>query len=345
MAAKPTATIEDVARIAGVSIATVSRAVHNPEKVAKATRKKVNEAILVTGYTTNAMARSLRMGRTNIILVLAPDIGDPNFTTTLIGIENEARARGHAILIGHTQNDPERSLDYLRYVASHKLAGMILFTGRLPFESLEGISLPPVVSAFEPAGDNSFTYVGVDDRAGGRKAAEHLLAAGHRRIAFVGDTLSRMSYRRRREGFDQAMDAARIPEKDRVIVPGDGSLESGRHAVELLFIRDDVPSAFMCVNDITAIGVMNGLAARGYTIPQDFSVIGFDDVPQATFITPPLTTIRQPRNLIGRTAIIRLLAMIEGEADNAPAEEELIMPDLILRGSVTSPGPIGRPNS
>ncbi|MEM5469984.1 LacI family DNA-binding transcriptional regulator [Celeribacter marinus] len=338
MASKDQATIEDVARIAGVSIATISRAVHSPERVAKSTLKKVNQAILVTGYTTNAMARSLRMGRSNIILVLAPDIGDPNFSSTLIGIETEARARGYAILIGHTQNDPARAIDYLRYITSHKAAGLILFTGRLPLtDAVSAMPLPPTVAVFEPVRDVTYPYVGVDDRAGGRKVTEHLLAAGHRKIAFVGDTQMRIAYQRRRAGFDLAMDAARIPHEDRLIIDGDGSIESGRHAVELQFMRDVLPTAFMCVNDSTAVGVMNALAARGYSVPLDFSVTGFDDVPQATYVSPALTTIRQPRSIIGKAAIQRLLTMIEDQGDAPPPVEELIAPDLILRGSVTTP--------
>ncbi|WP_417268820.1 LacI family DNA-binding transcriptional regulator [Celeribacter sp.] len=338
MAPKDQATIEDVARIAGVSIATVSRAVHSPERVADSTRKKVNQAILVTGYTTNAMARSLRMGRSNIILVLAPDIGDPNFSSTLIGIETEARARGHAILIGHTQNDPARAIDYLKYVTSHQAAGMILFTGRLPTgDAVSAMPLPPTVAAFEPIQDGTFPYVGVDDCAGGRKATEHLLAAGHRTIAFVGDTQMRIAYQRRRQGFDSAMDAARIPQENRIIINGDGTTASGQHAVELLFMRDQLPTAFICVNDTTAIGVMNALAARRYNVPLDFSVIGFDDVPQATYVSPPLTTIRQPRSIIGKAAISRLFDMIEKKEGAQAPTEQLIAPDLVLRGSVTSP--------
>lgn len=338
MAPKGQATIEDVARIAGVSIATVSRAVHSPDRVAKSTRQKVNQAILVTGYTTNAMARSLRMGRSNIILVLAPDIGDPNFTSTLIGIETQARSLGHAILIGHTQNDPERAIDYLRYLTSHKAAGLILFTGRLPQTDLvSAMPLPPTVAAFEPIRESAYPYVGVDDRAGARKITEHLLAAGHRRIAFVGDTQARVAFKRRRDGYELAMDAARVAPDQRLVVDGDGSIESGRHAVELLFMRDQIPTAFMCVNDTTAVGVVNALSARGYNVPRDFSVTGFDDVPQATYVTPALTTVRQPRSIIGKTAIERLFKMIEGEDGSSMAREELISPDLILRGSVTSP--------
>jgi LacI family transcriptional regulator, repressor for deo operon, udp, cdd, tsx, nupC, and nupG len=329
-------TIEDVARIAGVSIATVSRAIHTPDRVALTTRQKVNQAIAITGYTTNAMARSLRMGRSNIILVLAPDIADPNFSSTLIGLENEARAHGQAILIGHTQNDPERSMDYLRFLAAHKAAGLILFTGHLPFgEQVMAPQLPPTVAVFEPVHGSPLPYVGVDDVVGGRKAAEHLLSAGHRSIAFIGDTRLRLGHQRRKQGYDLAMEAARIAPERRLLVEGDGTMESGRLAVELLFLRDTLPTAFMCVNDATAIGVMNGLAARGYNVPRDFSVIGFDDVPQATFVTPALTTVRQPRGAIGRQAISLLLAEVNG--GKAAVQETLLLPELILRGSVTSP--------
>ena len=301
-------TLKTIAAATGLAIATVSRAVHFPERVADTTRKKVNQAILVTGYTTNAMARSLRVGRSNAILVLAPDIGDPNFATTLIGIETEARTHGFAILIGHTQNDPERALDYLRYVTSHQAAGMILFTGRLPAgDAVSSMPLPPIVAAFEPIEDSPYPYVGVDDFAGARKATEHLLAAGHREIAFVGETKMQISYRRRRAGFDAAMEAAKLPRVAPLILEGDGTISAGYQAVELCFMRDRLPTAFMCVNDYTAIGVMNALTARGYNIPLDFSVTGFDDVPQATYVTPALTTIQQDTLEAGRRLVSQVM--------------------------------------
>ncbi|MBR0558083.1 LacI family DNA-binding transcriptional regulator [Ciceribacter sp. L1K23] len=337
MSIQPTATIEDVARLAEVSIATVSRAIHTPEKVAKSTRQRVNQAIAITGYTTNAMARSLRMGRSNMILVLAPDIGDPNFSSILIGLENEARAHGYGVLIGHTQNDPERGLEYLKFLNSGQAAGLLLFTGHEPFGAREmGQRLPPTVAVFEPVFGSALPYVGVDDTAGARKAAEYLLASGHRSIAFIGDSKTRLGHVRRRKGYDIALEAARIPVGQRMVIDGEGTIESGRLAVEQLFMRDTLPTAFMCVNDATAIGVMNGLAARGYDLPRDFSVIGFDDVPQATYMTPALTTIRQPRSAIGRQAMALLLETLT-EPLVSP-KEILIMPDLVVRGSVTMPG-------
>lgn len=330
------ATIEDVARLAEVSIATVSRAIHTPEKVAKSTRQRVNQAIAITGYTTNAMARSLRMGRSNMILVLAPDIGDPNFSSILVGLENEARAHGYGVLIGHTQNDPERGLEYLKFLSSGQAAGLVLFTGHEPFgHQALGQRLPPTVAVFEPVFGARTSYVGVDDVAGARKAAEYLLSAGHRSIAFIGDSKTRLGQARRREGYDFALNAARIPADKRIIVEGDGTTESGRLGLEQLFMRDTLPTAFMCVNDATAVGVMNGLAARGYDLPRDFSVIGFDDVPQATYMNPALTTIRQPRTAIGRQAMALLLETLATPLSEP--KEILIMPDLVVRGSVTAP--------
>jgi LacI family repressor for deo operon, udp, cdd, tsx, nupC, and nupG len=330
------ATIEDVARIAEVSIATVSRSIHNPEKVSHSTRLKVNQAIAITGYTTNAMARSLRMGRSNMILVVAPDIGDPNFSNILVGLENEARAHGYGILIGHTQNDPERGLEYLKFLNSNQAAGLVLFTGHIPFgHQTMTARLPPTVGVFEPVFNSGVPYVGVDDVAGARKAVDHLLAAGHRKIAFMGDSKTRLAHIRRRAGFDAGMDAYRIPVGERIVTEGDGTIDGGRLALEQLFVRDTLPTAFMCVNDATAIGVTLGLAARGYDLPRDFSVTGFDDVPQATYIAPSLTTVRQPRTMIGKQAMSLLLDYL---GDSPPEQAEiLLMPDLVVRGSVTAP--------
>lgn len=330
------ATIEDVARIAEVSIATVSRAIHTPEKVANSTRLKVNQAIAVTGYTTNAMARSLRLGRSNMILVVAPDIGDPNFSSILIGLENEARAHGYGILIGHTQNDAQRGLEYLKFLNSNQAAGLILFTGILPFGHQDMTArLPPSVGVFEPVFNGGIPYVGVDDTVGARKIVDMLIAEGHERIAFIGDSRVRLAYTRRRAGFEEGMNAAGIGTSSRMIMEGDGTLESGRLAVEQLFMRDKLPTAFMCVNDQTAVGVMIGLSARGYDVPNDFSVTGFDDIPQAVFMSPALTTIRQPRSAIGKHAMALLLELLNGEK---PKQSEILLtPDLVVRNSVGAP--------
>ena len=329
------ATIEDVAAIAGVSIATVSRAINEPAKVAEATRRRVNDAIARTGYTTNAMARSLRMRRANMILILAPDVGDPNFSNILVGLETEASKRGYGVLIGNTQHDPTRETDYLRFISSNQADGLILLTGHLPVgighEGPEA-RLPPMVAVNEPVPGDRVPFVGVDNFEGARIAAEHLISQGHRRIAFIGRSTSREVNGLRERGYRAALDNAGIGIDPGLILDGDGTTESGRQAAEHMFVRDVLPSAFLCVNDATALGVIIALNARGYDLPRQFSVMGFDDISFASFVTPSLTTMKQPRSKIGEAAMDLLLAVVEGRA--LEQRQVLLRSELILRNSV-----------
>ncbi len=329
------ATIEDVADIAGVSIATVSRAVNEPAKVADATRRRVNDAIARTGYTTNAMARSLRMRRSNTILILAPDVGDPNFSNILVGLETQASKRGYGVLIGNTQNDPTRETDYLRFISSNQANGLILLTGHLPFGSDHqnpAARLPPMVAVNEPVDDERVPFVGVDNFEGARIAAEHLVSQGHRRIAFIGHSTGKIVNQLRESGYNAALSDAGIAIDPMMVLDGDGTTESGRQAAEHMFVRDVLPTAFLCVNDATALGVMIALNARGYDLPRQFSVMGFDDISYASFVTPALTTMKQPRSKIGEEAMNLLLAVIEGRA--VEQRQVLLRSELILRNSV-----------
>ena len=327
-------TIEDVAAIAGVSIATVSRAINEPAKVADATRRRVNEAIARTGYTTNAMARSLRVRRSRMILILAPDVGDPNFSNILVGLETEASKRGYGILIGNTRNDPTRETDYLRFISSNQADGLILLTGHLPYgfgPANPEARLPPMVAVNEPVPGGQVPFVGVDNFEGARIAVDHIISQGHRRIAFVGRS-TRMVSELRERGYRAALAGAGIDVDPMLILDGDGTTESGRQAAEHMFVRDVLPTAFFCVNDATALGVMIALNARGYDLPRQFSVMGFDDISFASFVTPSLTTMKQPRSRIGEAAMDLLLAVLEGR----PVEHNqvLLRSELILRNSV-----------
>ncbi|KQW85671.1 LacI family transcriptional regulator [Devosia sp. Root413D1] len=332
------ATIEDVAAIAGVSIATVSRAINEPTKVADETRRRVNEAIARTGYTTNAMARSLRMRRSNMILILAPDVGDPNFSNILVGLETEASKRGYGVLIGNTQNDAEREADYLRFISSNQADGMILLTGHLPYghaQPGQETRLPPMVAVNEPVPDSDIPFVGVDNFEGSRLAAEHLISQGHRRIAFIGRSSSRAVNKLRERGYRAALEAAGIAIDPLLILDGDGTTESGRQATEHMFVRDVLPTAFLCINDATALGVIIALNARRYDLPRQFSVMGFDDISFASFVTPSLTTMKQPRLRIGEAAMDMLLGLLEG---NRPDRNSVLLrSELIVRNSVAPP--------
>ncbi len=333
------ATIEDVAAIAGVSIATVSRAINEPGKVADETRRRVTEAVARTGYTTNAMARSLRMRRSNMILILAPDVGDPNFSNILVGLETEASKRGYGVLIGNTQNDPARETDYLRFISSNQADGLILFTGHLPygFGNEGGESrLPAMVAVNEPVSNNDVPFVGVDNFEGARIACEHLISQGHRRIAFIGHSTSKAVNMLREKGYRAALEGAGIIIDPRLILDGDGTTESGRAATEQMFVRDVLPTAFFCVNDATALGVIISLNARKYDLPRQFSVMGFDDISFASFVTPSLTTMKQPRLKIGEEAMDLLLALLAGKT---PEKKEILLrSELIVRNSVSRIG-------
>ncbi|UXN73564.1 LacI family transcriptional regulator [Devosia sp. A8/3-2] len=329
------ATIEDVAAIAGVSIATVSRAINEPTKVADETRRRVTEAIAQTGYTTNAMARSLRMRRSNMILILAPDVGDPNFSNILVGLETEASKRSYGVLIGNTQNDPAREADYLRFISSNRADGLILFTGHLPYgygNDAGESRLPPMVAVNEPVSNSDVPFVGVDNFEGSRIAAEHLISQGHRRIAFIGRSTSKAVNILREKGYRAALEGHGITIDPRLISDGDGTTESGRAATEHMFVRDVLPTAFLCVNDVTALGVIIALTARRYELPRQFSVMGFDDITFASFVSPSLTTMKQPRLKIGEEAMDLLLALLEGKS--VARKQVLLRSELIVRNSV-----------
>lgn len=334
------ATIEDVAAIAGVSIATVSRAINEPGKVADETRRRVTQAVAQTGYTTNAVARSLRMRRSKMILILAPDVGDPNFSNILVGLETEASKRGYGVLIGNTQNDPARETDYLRFISSNQADGLILFTGHLPygFGNEGGESrLPPMVAVNEPVSNSDVPFVGVDNFEGSRVAAEHLISQGHRRIAFIGHSTSKAVNMLREQGYRAGLAGHGITIDPRLILDGDGTTESGRAAAEHMFVRDVLPTAFLCVNDATALGVIIALTARRYELPRQFSVMGFDDITFASFVSPSLTTMKQPRLKIGEEAMDLLLALLEGKS--VERKQVLLRSELIVRNSV---GQVGR---
>ncbi len=334
---KKPATIEDVAKLAGVSIATVSRALHLPEKVSESTRKKITAAVARTGYRANAMAQNLRMQRSKMVMVLANSISDPNFPGILTGLEKVANQRGYGLLIGSTEGKAKLEENYVRFLASGMTDGLVLLTGNLPISGLSN-ALPPLVSASYPVSHSDVSYVGVDDVNASKLAVEYLLSLGHTKVAYISGPLGDAVSELRHQGYCAAM-ANAFDESYFWKVVGNGSGEGGRAAIERLFIKDKLPTAFFCYNDDTAIGAISALQSRGFNIPSDFSVIGFDDIPFASNVTPGLTTIRQPRKQIGEMAMNHLLDNLPDRS--IPIESALLHGDLIVRNSCSTPKPIG----
>lgn len=336
ISARP-ATIEDVAKLAGVSIATVSRTIRMPEKVAESTRKRVNDAVARTGYTANAMAQRLRMQRSQMVMVLAKSISDPNFPGILTGLEKVANARGYGLLIGNTDGDAELEDKYLRFLSTGMADGVILLTGHLPVAAWStgpANSLPPLVAASHPVSHANLSYVGVDDVSASKVATEYLLSLGHTRIAYISGPQGNSISEKRHQGYCTAL-ANAFDESYFWKVEGNGTSEGGRAAIERLFIKDALPTAFFCYNDDTAIGVIGALKSRGYNVPNDFSVVGFDDIPFVKNITPSLTTVRQPRRQIGEIAMAHLLDNLPSKT--IPIEKALLHGDLIVRDSCAKP--------
>ncbi|MBC04914.1 LacI family DNA-binding transcriptional regulator [Thalassospira sp.] len=332
------ATIEDVARHAGVSIATVSRALHKPDVVSENTREKVQSAIAATGYTANVMARNLRLNRSGMILLLVPDIGNPFFSAILSGIEKGASQAGYNVLIGDTQNDPEREATYAAYLRSNQADAMILLNGRLPvaLANAPANATPPVVIACERIPGCALPTVIIDNDEAAFVATRHLTDLGHHRIAHVAGPAKNILTIDRIAGYRRALETAGITVDPDLIYTGDFSIDSGITAGRALLADPKTrPTAVFCSSDGMAIGVIVAAKEQGLRIPEDLSVVGFDDIPHAAAYDPPITTVRQPRRRLGEQAIALLLERLGSKLPLAADDSgpSIIPTELIIRQS------------
>jgi len=334
-------TIQDVARIAGVSTATVSRALHNPGVVSRQTRERVEKAVEETGYAGNAMARSLRRMETRMIVVLVPDIGNPFFSEILSGIESVASASGYNVLIVDTNNDPAKERTFADYVRGHQADGMLLLNGRPPYFA-EGSqeagrrASPPLVVLCERLPRHDFPTVRIDNVAAAEAATAHLAELGHRHIAHITGPDGNILTAERLEGYERALSKAGLASSAALVQHGDFSIDSGRLAVRRLLETTPRPTAIFCANDEMAIGAIAELKANGRTVPADVSVVGFDDLQIAGCYDPPLTTVRQPRREIGETSMRMMLDRLAN--DNLDARDCVLPWKLVVRASSSAPG-------
>jgi LacI family transcriptional regulator, repressor for deo operon, udp, cdd, tsx, nupC, and nupG len=329
------ATIRIVAELAGVSTATVSRTLSRPETVSAETRERVRDAIKKTGFVPSKQAVDFRRQATRTIILLVRDISNPFYLDIYKGVEEFAFDAGYKVLMGDARNDDARICHYIEMVRNRQADGVILMTGRLPKEATAA-PLPPVVVALEMLEDIDLPMVAIDNRGAAQRAVEHLLSLGHRRIVHVTGPLEELMNRRRHEGYLAALQAAGAPIESSLTVNGTYHLESGRHAVRhLLDTRTDFTAVFTS-NDEMAVGVINELRAHGRKVPDDISVVGFDDIVFADAADPPLTTIRQARREIGGRAMAMMIGILTGEQPDPG--ETLIDVELIVRGTTAPAG-------
>ena len=332
------ARITDVAAAAGVSVATISRALRSPDVVAPETLERVLTAIRDMGYTPNAQARNLRTSRAKMIIAIVPDIANPFFSEVIRGIERVAQQQGYSVLLGDTENNSKREEIYAQMVASRQVDGAIILLPHIS-SSIRRAGAP-IVNACEYVSDKTITSVYSDNVGGARSATEYLLALGHVSIGFIGGPPGSPLSVDRERGYVEAMRSNGLSPDRKLMAAGDFSAESGVRATEALLARGVPLTALMCANDEMALGALRAVRDRGLSVPADISIIGFDDIRLARFIDPPLTTVAQPMQEIGREAMTLLIELL---ADPTVAARKRILPtQLIIRGSTAKAGKIGR---
>ena len=315
---KAPAKIADVARLAGVSSATVSRALANPDMVTEATRALVLEAVRSTGYRPNAVARSLRARRAMMALVVVPDIANPFFAEVLRGIDETLSAAGYGLIIGNLDNHREKDATFVEVARSGQVDGALLLCGRMlggRGATIDGAGLP-IVAACETIPGAAFPQVEVDNHAAAEEATRHLVELGHKRIAYLSGPAGNVLDVARRSGYRAALAAAGLQQDPHLEFPGDFTFRTGAEAARAILAlpSETRPTALFAANDEMAIGFLKTIQTAGLHIPRDFSVIGFDAIDYADYCTPTLTTVRQPRREIGRAAGQLLVEMMAGGA-------------------------------
>ena len=337
-----TPTIRDVARRAGVSTATVSRVLAGIGNPRPATAEAVLAAVEALAYRPSDVARSLRMKRTRTLGLIVTDIQNPFFPELVQAADLAARGLGYSILLGSAAYDEHRAMHYLDLMVSRRVDGMIVASSQLSDEAwqwLQAAPVPVVVANAEPPG-LPMTVITSDNEAGAALATGHLLALGHRRIAYVRGSATFTADEPRLAGFRHACRAAGLPKGDTPELRGDGQVEGGERAVAELLARGPAVTAVACYNDVTAIGALRALRTAGRNVPGDVSVIGCDDIAAAAWVSPALTTVAQQKAEMGRLAVERLAAAIDGPDHRSPPET--IRLPMILRAR-ESTGPVPDP--
>jgi LacI family transcriptional regulator len=330
------ASIKEVAAHASVSVATVSNVLNRPEIVAKATLEKVRAAISELGFVRNESARQLRVGRSRTIGLVVLDVANPFFTDVARGVEDEAGRASLAVILCNTDDQQRRENHYLDLLEEHRVQGVLITPVASAGSRLAGLQSrgTPVVLVDSTSASLAQCSVAVDDVLGGEIAVSHLLAAGHNRIAYIGGPRDLHQVADRHLGAVRAMAREGRNPEDLAVVRADSlDVASGRRAGAgwLSLPPRGRPTAVFAVNDLVALGFLEEVARNGIRVPGDVAVVGYDDIEFAASAAIPLTSVRQPRRQLGRTAA-RLL--LEEVADPSHHHHQVIFePELIIRQS------------
>ncbi|WP_020387490.1 LacI family DNA-binding transcriptional regulator [Kribbella catacumbae] len=329
-----TPSIKEVAHRAGVSVGTVSNVLNRPSIVAPATRKRVQDSIKALGFVRNEAARHLRAGRSRTVGLVVLDVANPFFTDLAEGAEALAYENDTVVMVCNSKTDPVREGHHLDQLEQQRVYGVLI----TPFDSADPqlralVARGTPVVLVDRAADRGMCSVSVDDQLGGRLAGTHLIESGHRRIAFIGGPLSMQQVADRQAGITTVVEAAdhvhlQIFEVD---VMG---VQHGRAVGEQIAAlpRATRPTAAFCANDLLALGFLQAMAATRLRVPQDMAIVGYDDIGFAAAAAVPLSSVRQPAGLLGRTAMELLQEEVEA-GDRHRHRQVIFQPDLMVRQS------------
>jgi LacI family transcriptional regulator len=326
-------TMADVARQAGVSSMTVSRVINDKGDVSPATRQRVWAVIEQLGYRPSGIARGLVTQRTGTLGLVIPDIANPFFAGVARGVEHGAYAAGYNVFLCNTEEDPEREVAVLKSLEEKRVDGLVLCSSRLDDGELRLAvgRYTAVVLVNRRLEGEAVHSVLIDDRMGGRLATEHLLNTGHRAVGLLRGPEMSHSGRERAAGYRNSLARAGVPADPRWQRTCAPTVQGGQEAAHELLVSCPELTALFCYNDLVAVGALQACADLGYRVPRDRAIVGYDDIPLAPLVTPPLTTCRVPRFELGAEAVRLLLDEIEGVPDDG--REIVLQPELIVRAS------------
>jgi len=330
-------TVREVASRAGVSLGTVSNVLNRPETVAETTRRRVLDAVRELGFVRNESARQLRAGRSRTISLIVLDVGNPFFTDIARGVEETAEQLGLGVVLCNSAQRSQREERYLSLAEEQRVLGVLIspvgdVASRL--EVLRERGIPSVLVDRGTPSPNQCS-VSVDDIAGGKAAVEHLVDHGHRRIGYVGGDFEIAQVRDRLQGAREAAILHGLGESAVTVVEVPAlNIASGRVAGERLVAMAprERPTAVFCANDLLALGVLQQLVIGGVRVPEDVAIVGYDDIEFAAAASVPLSSVRQPRADLGRTATALLLEET-GQDSRHRHRQVLFQPDLVVRAS------------
>jgi DNA-binding LacI/PurR family transcriptional regulator len=331
--------IRTIAEMANVSVATVSRTMNHVTTVNPAMAKRVWEVIDQLDYFPNTQARALVSGRSRLFGLIISEITNPFFPELIQGFEDIAVENGYEILISSTNYDPKRMSNCIRRMLERKVDGVAIMTFGIEEPLLEQLAKRNVPMVFIDVGPqrSDISVLKVDYHHGIRQGVQHLAALGHRTIFFISGPARLHSAQSRVAAFSRSLLECGIVPDPRCIVEGDHTMEGGVAAMEKILAAKIRPTAVMCSNDMTAIGVLHKLYRAGLRVPDDLSVIGFDDIHMAEVTIPPLTTIQMSRFELARAAVSALRAQVEERDDSKRGHEFNIQTNLIVRESTGFP--------